>query len=174
LQLDLQCAQVSVLLGGSESTEFWFYIGGFGEVSRSGTMGEAALKAGLPSPRAAQSELSARDQRPRVAVIGGGVAGCAAANFLQRNNVTCFLFEVHSALLLPRLPCYISLFDPLFTQSLPPLLMRSANRRLAASWRPSTRSSSHFQAPRPHCFVQSPPALPRKCSEWFHPESTCE
>ncbi len=99
--------QVSVLQGGNESTEFWFYIGGFGEISRSGTMGEAALKAGLPSPRAAQSELALRDQRPRVAVIGGGVAGCAAANFLQRNNVKCFLFEVSRPCcshVFPRLP----------------------------------------------------------------------
>jgi len=83
-----------VLVGGCETTEFWYFIGGFGEVSRSGTMGEAALKAELPSPRAAQSDLAERDQRPRVAIIGGGVAGCAAANYLQRNNVKCFLFEV--------------------------------------------------------------------------------
>jgi hypothetical protein len=87
-------SQVSVLVGGCETTEFWYFIGGFGEVSRSGTMGEAALKAELPSPRAAQSDLAERDQRPRVAIIGGGVAGCAAANYLQRNNVKCFLFEV--------------------------------------------------------------------------------
>lgn len=83
-----------MLVGGCETTEFWYFIGGFGEVSRSGTMGEAALKAELPSPRAAQSDLAERDQRPRVAIIGGGVAGCAAANYLQRNNVKCFLFEV--------------------------------------------------------------------------------
>jgi len=82
------------LVGGCETTEFWYFIGGFGEVSRSGTMGEAALKAELPSPRAAQLDLAERDQRPRVAIIGGGVAGCAAANYLQRNNVKCFLFEV--------------------------------------------------------------------------------
>ena len=57
-------------------------------------MGEAALQAELPSPRAAQGDLADRNLRPRVAVIGGGVAGCAAANYLQRNNVQCFLFEV--------------------------------------------------------------------------------
>ena len=83
-----------MILGGSETSEFWFYMGGFGEVSRSGTMGEAALKAELPSPRAAQSDLAERNLKPRVAVIGGGVAGCAAANYLQRNNVKVFLFEV--------------------------------------------------------------------------------
>jgi hypothetical protein len=92
--------QVSVLVGGCETTEFWYFIGGFGEVSRSGTMGEAALKAELPSPRAAQSDLAERDQRPRVAIIGGGVAGCAAANYLQRNNVKCFLFEVRCHVLI--------------------------------------------------------------------------
>ncbi len=86
--------QVIVILGGTETPEFWFYIGGFGEISRGGTMGEAALKAELPSPRAAQSDLSERNARPRVAIIGAGVAGCAAANYLQRNNVNCVLFEV--------------------------------------------------------------------------------
>ncbi len=111
-----------MLLGGSESTDFWFYIGGFGEVSRSGTMGEAALKAGLPSPRAAQPDLAARDHRPKVAVIGGGVAGCAAANVLQRNNVKCFLFEVRIAPLkcCLRFPFRISQRHPVTHDSPPP------------------------------------------------------
>ena len=90
--------QVCDILSGSETPEFWFFIGGFGEISRSGIMGEAALKAELPDAKAGQSDLGERNTKPRVAVIGGGVAGCAAANYLLRNNINCVLFEVLRAL----------------------------------------------------------------------------